>query len=142
MKTTTLLSEVEESALQLFNFKRLLPEVFSYNFKNYRINLHSLPLIIIFHKISGFYPDGCLTIIDNIQSRNVIFRKWGGLKNLVKDLIDKREEYFDISYSYNIFKIVSNFNIIGKFDFGKETNNLEIWAIIREYEISKWGGGG
>lgn len=140
MKTTALLSEVEENALQLFNFKRLSSEMFSYDFKNYRRNLHNRPLIINFRKITGSYPDGCLTILDNVNRGNVIFRKWGSFKDLVKDLIDRREEYFDISYSYNIFKVISNFNIIGNVDVGKETNNLEIWAILREYETCKWGG--
>lgn len=141
MREQTMLNQDEFGALNLFDFysSRESDTSFYYNSPKFYRRFHKIPLKIRFRNNSGSYPRLSFTILDD-KTNDPILTKWGNSHDLVKDLIEKREFYFSISYAYNVFKIISKFNIISNVDFSKSIDGLEIWGVSKEFEESTWGG--
>jgi hypothetical protein len=141
MYDQTSLAQDELCALKLFKFHtpRGLSHRFYYHSPKFRPYLHKFPLTVDIRISGGSYPKSTLTIVD-AHTNKCIFRKWGNSSDLVVDLIDKREQYFDVSYAYNVFRIINNFSVISNIDLSKIPNKIEVWAAMKEFEEGEWGG--
>jgi len=122
----------EKFSLQRYGYKwahkSIIP--FSWDF--------NIGRLVVDIQISEYqYDDSKLSIVDPMILKPIFFRR-STLKFLIIDLIDNRNRYYDIAFSYHILKIIKQYNIIIDKPLVLDENLIEMYVACKQANGEVW----
>jgi len=145
------MDSILSGALELFGFKEInysatnrrrfeLRQMYEYGKPfSWNCNFRSTPMTVEFFEPTQYGYATSSTIISPVKDTS-LSRKTGEIKDLVKEVIDNREEHLKNYFAYNVQRVVREYGVLANDAISLQVAEIKIYAVCKEYEVGRWGG--